>query len=261
MNGRIVLLAASAAVLAATGSVSAALVGDGSGARSSGVIVRGASPGGAANSQDAPSVQGVGPALPGATAQPAASSTAPPTARVTEPTVKSTTALPVRPSVTVAPPVTIGPPGPPVTTPPVDLPVGPDKSACKNPIGTAQPATLADFEIKVEGAWVLCASPSVFGTQESGLEIRPDHRWSKLDLQHGRLVREQGWGNEGSWNARDDTQENGPGSYQINFTIDGSGTVISLPVFAASVPVMRLVNNGVFTADYIPASTAGVAGP
>jgi len=43
---------------------------------------------------------------------------------------------------------------------------------------------------------------------------------------------------------------NGPGTYQLNLSIDGSGTVITIPVFAEQPAVVRLNNNGVFVADY-----------
>jgi hypothetical protein len=59
------------------------------------------------------------------------------------------------------------------------------------------------------------------------------------------------WGWEGSWEAIDTSLMNGPGNYQLNLKIDGSGTVITAPQFAESPAVVRLNNNGYFIADYV----------
>jgi len=113
--------------------------------------------------------------------------------------------------------------------------------------------TLADFQTAVFGDWGLCKSPSTFGTtDEVGLEITPDQRWHKLMAAGGLSVTLGiGWGNEGSWEIIDTSIMNGPGVFQLNLNIDGSGTVITIPVFAQSPDIMRLDNNGVFVADYV----------
>ena len=113
--------------------------------------------------------------------------------------------------------------------------------------------TLADFQTAVFGDWGLCKSPSVFGTtDEVGLEITPDQRWHKLMPSGGLAVTlGTGWGYEGSWEIIDTSMMNGPGVFQLNLSIDGSGTVITIPVFAQSPDIMRLNNEGVFVADYI----------
>jgi hypothetical protein len=61
-------------------------------------------------------------------------------------------------------------------------------------------------------------------------------------------------GNEGTWAAIDTRAMNGPGTYQLNLKINGEGTVITLPVLSSGPPKMRLSNNGVYTADYVPSS-------
>ena len=87
----------------------------------------------------------------------------------------------------------------------------------------------------------------MFGTDEAGLELRPDHRWSKLARDaNGRYTRMQGWDNNGNWESLD----NGPGNYQLTLIFDSGGNVSTIPVFAKDVPKMRLNNNGVYIADY-----------
>ena len=80
--------------------------------------------------------------------------------------------------------------------------------------------------------------------------IDGDGRWSKLALVDGQLTALHGWSNEGSWETIDTSLMNGPGVYQLNSSIDGSGTVITIPQLAAEPELMRLDNNGVFRGDY-----------
>ena len=103
------------------------------------------------------------------------------------------------------------------------------------------------------GNWLLCASPSVFGTTgEAGLAIYEDFRWSKLTRGNdGQLHASSGWGQEGRWESFDTSDMNGPGTYQLDLNIDGSGTVITIPTFAVQPAVVRLINNGDFVADYV----------
>jgi hypothetical protein len=124
-----------------------------------------------------------------------------------------------------------------------------------------QPTTQADFESRLEHAWLLCDPPSVFGTGEAGLELRPDHRWSKLTRgSGGRYLRMTGWGNEGTWESIDTSAMNGPGHWQLNLNVDGGGTVITQPVFAVVVPKIRLNNEGVYVADYVEIASSQVVG-
>jgi hypothetical protein len=112
-------------------------------------------------------------------------------------------------------------------------------------------ASQAEFEQAISGRWSLCSKQSTFCTSdEQGLEIAPDHRWYKLYAENGQLVRGQGFDHQGTWDVIDTSSFNGPGVYQLNLNIDGSGTVITIPVIAVGPHKMRLNNNGVCQGDY-----------
>ena len=166
----------------------------------------------------------------------------------------TTTVVPV--TTTAVPATTVVPPTTTVTTAPAQ------PEGCTTPEGgTDQPIAQAEFEARIAHAWRLCGTTSVFGTQEAGLEIRADHRWSKLaPAGDGRFVRLAGWGNEGTWESVDTSAMNGPGRWQLNLNVDGGGTVITLPVFARDVPKVRLNNTGVYVADYVQLPEGSVAG-
>ena len=53
---------------------------------------------------------------------------------------------------------------------------------------------------------------------------------------------------------------NGPGHWQLNLDIDGSGTVITEPMFGVAPTTMRLNNEGVYVADYVPVPRGHVVG-
>lgn len=125
--------------------------------------------------------------------------------------------------------------------------------AClQTPEGRRTAATEAGFREMMVGNWLLCATPSVFGTTgDVGLAIYEDFRWAKLARgEAGELHVMGGWEHEGSWESIDTSEMNSPGTYQLNLSIDGSGTVITIPVFAEQPAVVRLDNHGVFVADY-----------
>jgi len=125
--------------------------------------------------------------------------------------------------------------------------------AClQSPQGRRAAASEAEFREMMAGNWLLCTTPSVFGTTiEVGLAIYEDFRWAKLTRgEDGQLRAMGGWDQEGRWESIDTSSMNGPGTYQLNLSIDGSGTVITIPVFAEQPAVVRLNNNGVFVADY-----------
>jgi len=167
-------------------------------------------------------------------------------------------------------------PEPPVTEPPVierpaiderqtttppdevpgDLPVYTERDAAEaclqTPEGRRTAATEAGFREMMVGNWLLCATTSVFGTTgDVGLAIYEDFHWAKLARgEGGELHVMGGWEHEGNWESIDTSEMNSPGTYQLNLNIDGSGTVITIPVFAEQPAVVRLNNNGVFVADY-----------
>ena len=119
------------------------------------------------------------------------------------------------------------------------------------------PSTESEFRSAVTGVWLGCGTPSFFGTDEAGLEIGADGRWSKLQRGAGRsLVRLHGAGNEGTWQVADLTAMNGRPLFSINFTMLDGGRIGSVPALArqgSQVSKMRINNMGVFVADYIPA--------
>jgi hypothetical protein len=75
----------------------------------------------------------------------------------------------------------------------------------------------------------------------------PAERESQRPLTLAAL---HGWSNEGSWQTIDTSMMNGPGVYQLNLSIDGSGTVITIPQIAAGPELMRLDSNGTVVGDY-----------
>lgn len=132
-----------------------------------------------------------------------------------------------------------------------DVSVPADGAACGTPPSGLRKATSQrDFDSMIVGIWQQCSESSVFGTAEAGLKIDADGSWSKLELVDGELTSLHGWNNEGSWETLDTSRMNGPGVYQLNLSIDGSGTVITIPQIAAEPELMRLDNHGVFLGDY-----------
>jgi len=119
-------------------------------------------------------------------------------------------------------------------------------------------------------AWLLCGSPSFFGTEEAGLELRADGRWSKLEWgPNGSLVRAAGGDDEGTWETLDIGESNGHRNFQLSFHLGGSGsTIFSIPVFgdgsgASAVSTVRINNMpGDLVADYVPVEAGTtVTGP
>ncbi|MCU0659488.1 MAG: hypothetical protein MUF64_30760 [Polyangiaceae bacterium] len=112
------------------------------------------------------------------------------------------------------------------------------------------------FREAITGVWTLCSSESVFCSAklgkalERGLEIETGGRWYKLYEQDGKLVRGQGFDQQGTWEVIDTSMMNGPGVYQLNLNIDGGGSVVLLPAIAIGPRKMRLNNMGVCEGDY-----------
>jgi hypothetical protein len=164
--------------------------------------------------------------------------------------VLSTTSTP--PTLSAQPPVTVRP------TANIDQAL----ASCSVPeSGVATTPTESVFLGHLIGTWLLCHTPSAFGTKEAGMRIMADGTWSKLTRNSsGQLAAIPGWDNNGTWNVVDDSSVNGPGTFQLNFKIAGSGEVFTLPVFSSGPPKMRLDNNGMFVADYVPVSAAVQSG-
>jgi hypothetical protein len=126
---------------------------------------------------------------------------------------------------------------------------------CSTPAGgTANPTTLAEFTSRVTRTWLVCASPSIFGTTDAGLQISSDGSWAKLVRDTtGRLVKGTGLHDSGTWKALDDSAMNGRPAFQLNL-VTGNGTIILQADFAAAVDRVQFDNNGVYVADYVPTS-------
>lgn len=197
-----------------------------------------------------------------------------PVAATEEPTSLSTDTVVPTPSVTPTPSATPTPsmtpsPSPsdtgelsrsqstvPTTSAPVVNPSAP--AGCSTPSGgTANPQTQQQFTSRIVGTWLLCSSPSFFGTSEVGLQIDGNGNWAKLTRDSaGRLVRAAGDKDSGTWSVVDTSAMNGRPTYQVNFEISAIGrTAIAAPVdFAKAVTRMRLNNNGAYVTDYVPTS-------
>jgi hypothetical protein len=105
----------------------------------------------------------------------------------------------------------------------------------------------------VTGSWLLCDSPSFFGTtDETGLLIADDGHWAKLTSTGPDTATEMtGAANRGTWQLIDTSAMNGPGHFQINFTgLDGLLRLSAVRVIAPA--KLLLDNNGVFIARYVP---------
>lgn len=140
------------------------------------------------------------------------------------------------------------------------VPAGADPapaSGCDRRETSYWPSSEAEFRTMMTGVWLLCRTPSFFGTDEAGLEIRADGRWSKLrQTPNGSLVRPGGEGNEGTWDTVDTSAMNGRPTFQINFYLGDGGWIAMVPSFAthgSQVSKIRLNNYEVFVADYVPA--------
>jgi len=111
----------------------------------------------------------------------------------------------------------------------------------------------------VIGAWLLCDSPSFFGTtDETGLVIAADGHWAKLDSDGtGTAVEMTGAANRGTWALIDTSSFNGPSHFQINFTgVDGGTRTSAVRIIAPA--KLLLNNNGAFVARYVKADVTVV---
>jgi hypothetical protein len=113
--------------------------------------------------------------------------------------------------------------------------------------------SLSEFESWITGRWLSCGG-SVFGSAgdpgDVGIDIAPDGTFHRLYLLPGTdaiVVVGHGFGREGTWSALDTSQMNGPGSFQLDFHIAGTGSVNSFPQAASSPRTLGLQNT--MTAD------------
>jgi hypothetical protein len=127
---------------------------------------------------------------------------------------------------------------------------------CKSP-ESPRPVvtTIEEFRSLIARTWLLCSSPSVFGSNdEMGLELVRDGSWYKLYADgEGASIRGEGFGRRGTWEVIETSMMNGRPTFQVNLSVFGSGTVITTPVFTAEPTKMRMNNMGLFIGDYVTA--------
>jgi len=121
------------------------------------------------------------------------------------------------------------------------------QSACAEP---GDPVTLTSVEqvsALAVGTWIRCEGPPQFGQVgggEVGIEVDVDGRFYRLfEAVDGTLIRADGLDQEGEWTVIDTTSVNGPGSYQIDWSILGGGTLSTLPAFLDAPSSLRLDAN------------------
>jgi hypothetical protein len=126
-----------------------------------------------------------------------------------------------------------------------DFPPG-DCSLAEPPPGYTE--SLSEFESWITGRWLSCGG-TVFGlageSGDVGVDIAPDGSFHRLYVVPGTdaiVVVGHGFGREGTWTAIDTSQMNGPGSFQLDFQIAGTGSVGSFPHATSEPRSLRLQN-------------------
>jgi hypothetical protein len=110
---------------------------------------------------------------------------------------------------------------------------------------------------RIVGTWLVCATPSLFGTDEAGMLIDSTGHWAKLRRDAaGHLVASTAPREHGTWEIIDSSEMNGRPTFQVDFTLVGNGgdalgVVVTVPEFAKAVARVYLDNNGVYAADYV----------
>ena len=142
-------------------------------------------------------------------------------------------------------------------------PDGPHTAECARDEGPARRfSSSSELVSALTHVWLICGERSFFGTEAVGLEIRSNGRWAELHRRSdGALVRATG-NRAGTWEVLDNSAMNGANSYQLNLTMDGSGTHIAHTTFATATTKMRLSAMGDHLADHVhaPAGTQVVDG-
>lgn len=141
------------------------------------------------------------------------------------------------------------------------LPPGTIATACGNPTTPIALTSLTQVQDLLVGSWTRCGEGSAIGNPdgEAGLEFISDGSFRRLVRSaDGTVVPGSGIGDHGTWTVIDTTSINGPDSYQLDVTVDGSGRYITAPVFLASPMSVRFVGTQM-QADYVrdqPSNTA-----
>jgi len=138
---------------------------------------------------------------------------------------------------------------------------GTNAVACGNPTTPIALTSVTQVQDLLVGPWNRCGGGSAIGNPdgEAGLEFTSDGSFRRLVRSaDGTVVPGSGIEDHGTWTVIDTTGMNGQGSYQVNLTVDGSGTYITLPVFLASPMSVRFVGTQM-QADYVSGRLADVA--
>ena len=141
------------------------------------------------------------------------------------------------------------------------LPPGTSATACGNPTTPIALTSVIQVQDLLVGPWTRCGDGSAIGNPdgEAGLEFTSDGSFRRLVRSaDGTVVPGSGVGDQGTWTVIDTTTMNGPGSYQLNLTVDGDGTYISSPVFLASPLSVRFVATQT-PADYVRGQPSDIA--
>ena len=101
--------------------------------------------------------------------------------------------------------------------------------------------TTDDLASLLVGRWLHCKGWVVFARDDTaGMEIDADGSWRFLLPQpDGSLVAGKGFDNVGTWTILDTASFNGPGVFQVDIELPGTGGNGVFPVFATAPPKMR----------------------
>lgn len=114
-----------------------------------------------------------------------------------------------------------------------------------------------DFRRRVVGPWVSCTSPSVWGTtDEVGFTVNGDGTWAKLYADAGgHVTPSTDATTSGTYTIEGDGAEVAM-QLELARASDGAYIVVN-PYFADTPAMMRITNEGIYTADYIRDDSSG----
>jgi hypothetical protein len=129
------------------------------------------------------------------------------------------------------------------------------QQSCNFPSQQRAPAPSARSLIDhLVGTWLVCGTPSIFGTGEVGMSIAVNQTWTKLTTNAaGQLVPMTGSADHGTWNVFASNNANIPGPFMlaVSFT-DGTGggyTYDLGPLFGSAPATMQITVTS--TSDYV----------
>jgi hypothetical protein len=98
-------------------------------------------------------------------------------------------------------------------------------SACAlNPDFLPNPPTQEQFVASFVGDWIACSQPTIFGTDEFGIDLEPDGNFYELFWDGVCGVNRGGSVNaKGTWEVTMTTESNGQPHFQLYFHITGGG--------------------------------------